>query len=93
MDCKNYLDWLRDPDAFESIADGMHPHVKIQIYYGMMKECDYLRQKEYPDLGEQLDMLYHDQDEWKESITRVKKKYPRPPHTELDFDDCEDCSV
>lgn len=36
------------------------------------------RMLEYPDLAEQLDMLYHlGYDGWREIIQRVKDKYPK----------------
>lgn len=41
-----------------------------------------LRQAEYPPLGEQLDMMYHDQvngtNHWFELIESIKLKYPKP---------------
>jgi len=36
------------------------------------------RQKEYPPIGEQLDMIYHDIDAWKAAINSIKEKYPKP---------------
>lgn len=37
------------------------------------------RQKEYPELKEQLDKMYHDGfDGWKSSIKTIKDKYPKP---------------
>lgn len=36
------------------------------------------RQKEYPPIAEQLDMIYHDIDAWKAAINSIKEKYPKP---------------
>lgn len=37
------------------------------------------RAKEYPDIGDQLDKIYHDGiDEWKQVIKATKDKYPKP---------------
>ena len=36
------------------------------------------RKKEYPDIGEQLDMIYHDMDAWRACIRQIKEKYPKP---------------
>lgn len=35
------------------------------------------RAKEYPSIAEQLDLLYHGYDKWKEAIDSVKQKYPK----------------
>lgn len=41
-----------------------------------------LRQSEYPPLAEQLDMMYHDRingtENWLDTITMIKTKYPKP---------------
>lgn len=41
-----------------------------------------LRQAEYPPLGEQFDMMYHDRingtENWLDTITMIKAKYPKP---------------
>jgi len=37
------------------------------------------RQREYPELEEQLDRMYHDGfDGWKSFIKTIKEKYPKP---------------
>jgi len=36
------------------------------------------RKSEYPPIEEQLDMIYHDIDAWKETINSIKAKYPKP---------------
>lgn len=37
-----------------------------------------LRSYEYPPVHEQLDMIYHDPDAWRELIASIKAKYPKP---------------
>ena len=37
-----------------------------------------MRREEYPSMEEQLDMIYHDIDAWRETINRIKAKYPKP---------------
>ena len=39
----------------------------------------YKRQRldEYPSIREQLDMIYHDVDGWRETIKTIKDKYPK----------------
>ncbi len=36
-----------------------------------------MRLAEYPPLNEQLDMIYHDFENWKYTIKKVKEKYPK----------------
>ena len=42
----------------------------------------YQRDRQYPDLGEQLDMQYHDQLDgtttWKDAVAKVKADNPKP---------------
>ena len=35
------------------------------------------RRNEYPKLAEQLDMIYHDIDEWRETIKEIKERNPK----------------
>jgi len=39
---------------------------------------DEKRKNEYPDILTQLDMMYHDFDNWKREIKKVKDKHPKP---------------
>lgn len=54
--------------------------IRLQAEYEA-KQYQRDRVLEYPSLGEQLDMLYHDQinntDTWMEAIQAVKNKYPK----------------
>ena len=45
-----------------------------QIVPDLYKEA---RKAEYPDIGEQLDMIYHDIDTWKAKIQEIKEKHPK----------------
>lgn len=36
------------------------------------------RKGEYPDIAEQLDMIFKDIDGWKATIQAIKDKYPKP---------------
>ncbi len=35
------------------------------------------RLADYPPFGEQLDMIYHDMDNWRSVIKSIKEKYPK----------------
>lgn len=41
-----------------------------------------LRVSEYPSINEQLDMIYHDIEKWKERISEIKVKYPKPSNND-----------
>ena len=47
-----------------------------------LKSKHYQRERIYPSIGDQLDMIYWDKvngtEKWKESIEKVKAKYPKP---------------
>ena len=50
-----------------------------------MKKSKENREKEYPELKDQLDMLYHDiksgnitNGSWIQAIDSIKEKYPKP---------------
>lgn len=36
------------------------------------------RQKAYPAIEEQLDMIYHDIENWKTTIADIKERFPKP---------------
>ena len=44
-------------------------------------DCVELRRREYPSIGDQLDMIYHDAEDgtslWMDEIKKVKEKYPK----------------
>lgn len=48
----------------------------LQDFYNI--EYKNLREKEYPNIKDQLDILYHDgYDGWKDKIKEIKDKYPK----------------
>lgn len=49
--------------------------MKIDIRKGYMEQ----RRRAYPTIADQLDMLYHDPDKWRETIKAVKEMFPKPP--------------
>ena len=59
---------------------------KLQELNNDFKEKQYQRDRLYPDLGEQLDMLFHDMTagkgdktgEWYKAISKVKSDHPKP---------------
>lgn len=54
----------------------------IGIWVEVVKTYAELRKEEYPSLGEQFDMQYHDIENgttvWKDTIAAIKAKYPKP---------------
>jgi len=75
----------REPPSQEEINVEMNREVDIYNYY--MYERD--REENYPDIKEQLDLLYHDikngnlnSGEWITAIDAVKNKYPKPTNPE-----------
>ena len=69
---------IRGDDAFD--ADGnpvIYDETAVQAYIdaNAYKEK---RQREYPPMAEQLDMIFHNGiNAWKEQIQAVKDKYPK----------------
>lgn len=75
----------REPPSQEEINVEMNREVDIYNYY--LYERD--REENYPDIKEQLDLLYHDikngnlnSGEWITAIDAVKNKYPKPTNPE-----------
>ena len=75
----------REPPSQEEIDVEMIREVDIYNYY--LYERD--REENYPDIKEQLDLLYHDikngnlnSGEWITAIDAVKNKYPKPTNPE-----------
>lgn len=53
----------------------------ISVEQQAINDCYVNRAKSYQELGnwqEQLDMIYHDFDGWKQKISDIKTKYPKP---------------
>tara|TARA_B100001115_G_C15642671_1_gene309299 strand:+ start:230 stop:604 length:375 start_codon:yes stop_codon:yes gene_type:complete len=81
----NFIQWIdeenREPPTSEEIGIEILREKKIYDYYKYERE----REKQYPDLKEQLDNLYHDiknnnliDGEWIKSIDKVKLDNPKP---------------
>jgi len=72
-------DWCNSNNAHIEIVDD----TRVIVANPPPPEPTYveLRLAEYPSVGDQLDMLYHDYvdgtDTWIQAITRVKNKYPK----------------
>ena len=73
--------------------DGTSPPTQEEIEEELKRECiiynyflyEVNRQKAYPEIKEQLDMLYHDiksgnlnNGTWIKSVEEIKQKYPKP---------------
>ena len=69
---------IRGDDAFD--ADGnpvTYDETAVQAYIDAQAYKE-KRQREYPPMAEQLDMIFHNGiDAWKEQIQAVKDKYPK----------------
>jgi len=94
-DLYNGWEWLawedpedRDPPTWEEIGEEVKRQQVIYDYY----EYERLREKQYPDLIDQLDMIYHDiksgnlnNGSWITAIDAVKENNPKPegPEPEL----------
>ena len=85
-----FLEWQHDskPPTKEEIQAELLREVSVYDYYVYERN----REKQYPDLKEQLDMLYHDIKEdnlnngrWIQTITAIKESNPKPdkPEPEL----------
>ena len=69
---------IRGDNAFD--ADGnpvTYDEATVQAYIDAQAYKE-KRQREYPPMAEQLDMIFHNGiDAWKEQIQAVKDKYPK----------------
>lgn len=77
----NTLVWLDETQTAPYEAEITAEVTRLQEEY-TSKDYQRSRADEYPSIGDQLDMLYHDQLDgtttWKDSITAIKDKYPKP---------------
>jgi len=89
---KTFTGWKddagREPPSWEDIENEMLREVEIYNYYLYERN----REKEYPPIKDQLDMLYHDIKEgnlqngsWIAAMDAVKEMHPKPegPEPEL----------
>lgn len=81
----NFIGWEddegREPPTMEEIEKEIDREIEIYEYY----EYERVREKEYPHIKDQLDMLYHDikagnlnNGNWITAIDAVKEKNPKP---------------
>ena len=82
---KEIVAWEHDeglePPTWDEIQEEVKREVEIYNYYLYERN----RAKEFPELKDQLDMLYHDikngnveNGSWIQAIDSVKEKYPKP---------------
>lgn len=70
-----------EPPSWEEIEQQILEDIQVYNYYLYARN----RQSEYGNIGDQLDMLYHDiksgnleNGSWVSMIESIKKKYPKP---------------
>tara|TARA_B100000927_G_C16419656_1_gene450812 strand:- start:680 stop:1039 length:360 start_codon:yes stop_codon:yes gene_type:complete len=75
----------REPPSWVEICREVEREKEIYDHYSWERD----RQKNYPDLKEQFDMLYHDiksgkinNGKWIESIEKIKEMYPKPSNSQ-----------
>ena len=75
----------REPPTWGEICREVEREMVIYNHYSWERD----RQKHYPEIKDQLDMLYHDiksgkinNGEWIKSIELIKDKYPKPENSE-----------
>ena len=71
----------REPPTQEEIQSELQREIEVYDYYSYERE----REKEFPLIEDQLDMLYHDikngnleNGSWIQSIDHIKNKFPKP---------------
>jgi hypothetical protein len=82
-ECPDVVENVNDIDIVDGIVI-LNPNKKImrlETEKKLNNNYRMLRQKAYPSIQEQLDMLYHDMvnntNNWKDKITQIKKQYPK----------------
>lgn len=74
----NRINWM-DPNTTVPTVEEIA--AEIERLQAIEDANDYKVQRffEYPDLGEQLDIMFHEgYDGWKAKIQEIKDKYPKP---------------
>jgi hypothetical protein len=82
---REFVGWEHDeglePPTWDEIREEVKREVEIYNYYLYERN----RVKEFPELKDQLDMLYHDikngnleNGSWIQAIDSIKEKYPKP---------------
>ena len=57
--------------------DGQSPEEVVQSLLDVEPSYIDNRLMDYPSVQDQLDMIYHDIDAWREKIAAIKAKYPK----------------
>lgn len=71
--------WCNVPEEKRPIRNDVLKEIERLRKLDQSQEYKLNRIKEYPPIGDQLDILYHDgYDAWKEVIKEVKDRYPKP---------------
>jgi len=72
-------EWVMQGDKLTWLDSGTTEPTESEIVAEMAKiEYKGKREVEYPSIADQLDMIYHDIDNWKATIKTTKDKYPKP---------------
>tara|TARA_R100001463_G_scaffold42930_2_gene89794 strand:+ start:2100 stop:2363 length:264 start_codon:yes stop_codon:yes gene_type:complete len=72
-------EWVMQGDELTWLDSGTTKPTESEIVAEMAKiEYKGKREVEYPSIADQLDMIYHDIDNWKATIKTTKDKYPKP---------------
>ena len=75
---REFVGWEHDdglePPTWDEIQEEVKREVEIYNYYLYERN----REKAYPKIEDQLDMIFHDIDKWRETIKEIKEKYPKP---------------
>ena len=79
-----FSDWEDDEGREPPTMEELQEEVKREYFLYKKYEYERNREKEYPDVVSQLDMLYHDiknnnleNGSWIQKIESVKNKYPK----------------
>lgn len=75
-DVEEFL-FVHFPDTVIKVDDIEMTVEDFNIKY---KSLQYQRDRleQYPSIGEQLDMIYHNIENWKNVISTIKEEYPKP---------------
>ena len=69
--------WNKDNEQSKPTKTVLNNHLKALQDDWVKYQYARNRKAEYPAITEQLDMMYHDFDNWKTKILAIKSKYPK----------------
>jgi len=73
------LIWYENNDKPKPSQKELEDECDRLEYILINNEYQRQREKEYPSFADQFDLLYHGgYDAWKQSIQKIKDKYPKP---------------